>query len=54
MATVAVRGLKRVVKEYRVVVVVIDPLMMATDSAFKDGKVGDYLFLGNMVYTVSC
>lgn len=25
----------------------------ATDVAFKDGKVGDYLFLGNMVYTVS-
>jgi len=25
----------------------------ATDTAFKDGKVGDYLFLGNMVYTVS-
>lgn len=22
------------------------------DIAFKDGKVGDYLFLGNMVYTV--
>ena len=24
-----------------------------SDVAFKDGKVGDYLFLGNMVYTVS-
>jgi len=26
---------------------------VATDVAFKDGKIGDYLFLGNMVYTVS-
>jgi len=25
----------------------------AVDVAFKDGKIGDYLFLGNMVYTVS-
>lgn len=26
-------------------------LALQQDSAFKDGKVGDYLFLGNMVYT---
>jgi len=26
---------------------------VAADVAFKDGKIGDYLFLGNMVYTVS-
>lgn len=24
-----------------------------SDVAFSDGKVGDYLFLGNFVYTVS-
>ena len=26
---------------------------LVSDIAFKNGKVGDYLFLGNMVYTVS-
>lgn len=25
---------------------------LVADIAFKDGKIGDYLFLGNMVYTV--
>jgi len=30
-----------------------DVCYSATDIAFKDGKIGDYLFLGNMVYTVS-
>jgi len=27
-------------------------IWLLSDIAFKDGKVGDYLFLGNMVYTV--
>ena len=28
-------------------------LALQQDIAFSDGKVGDYLFMGNMVYTVS-
>ena len=28
-------------------------MALVQDTAFEDGKVGDYLFLGNMVYTVS-
>ena len=30
-----------------------DAYVIITDVAFSDGKVGDYLFMGNFVYTVS-